>query len=175
MQTSTIGGRSDTEQKALAVMPWTSPLAVSTVMTVTPVAKRPRAARNSSGVTKFVMRCRSGAKLYPEANIPDLPRSVAVCLGIGRGSRLDHPLRTFVASVLKGRAFRRGVRSRTQPALLIGGCKRAAKEMSAAAVEAPGFSPAKWAAAANGFSHGTHEVGATRAESPHARRRDRRG
>src|SRR5271157_5764217 len=173
MQTSTSGGRSDTEQKALAVMPCTSPLAVSTVMTVTPVAKRPRAARNSSGVTKSVMRCGLGAKRNPEANIPDLPRSVAVCLG--RGSRLDHPLRTFVASVLKGRAFRRGVRSRTQPALLIGGCKRAAKEMSAAAVEAPGFSPAKWAAAANGFSHGTHEVGATRAESPHARRRDRRG
>src|SRR5271157_314458 len=68
MQTSTSGGRSDTEQKALAVMPCTSPLAVSTV---TPVAKRPRAARNSSGVTKFVMRCRSGAKRNPEANIPE--------------------------------------------------------------------------------------------------------
>src|SRR5271157_1123561 len=74
MQTSTSGGRSDTEQKALAVMPCTSPLAVSTVMTVTPVAKRPRAALNSSGVTKFVMRCRSGAKLDPEANIPDWSR-----------------------------------------------------------------------------------------------------
>src|SRR5208283_3480745 len=57
MHTSTSGGRNDTEQNALAVMPCTSPLAVSTVMTVTPVAKRPRAARNSSGVTKSDMQC----------------------------------------------------------------------------------------------------------------------
>src|SRR5271165_2896230 len=57
MHTSTSGGRNDTEQNALAVIPCTSPLAVSTVMTVTPVAKRPRAARNSSGVTKSDMQC----------------------------------------------------------------------------------------------------------------------
>ena len=45
-------GRSDTEQKELAVMPCTSPAAVLTVTTVMPEAKRPRAARNSCGVTE---------------------------------------------------------------------------------------------------------------------------
>src|SRR5450759_4614712 len=70
MQTSTRGGRSDAEQKALAVMPCTSPSAVSTVITVTPLAKRPRAALNSLGVTRSVMRCGSDAKPDPVVNIP---------------------------------------------------------------------------------------------------------
>ena len=51
MQTSTSGGCNDTEQNALAVMPCTAPSAVSTVITVTPLAKRPKAVRNASGVT----------------------------------------------------------------------------------------------------------------------------
>ena len=51
MQTCTSGGRNDTEQNELAVMPCTCPTVVSTVITVTPELKRPRAARNSCGVT----------------------------------------------------------------------------------------------------------------------------
>ncbi len=54
MHTRTSGGRSDTEQNELAVMPCTCPDGVSTVITVTPEAKRPRAARNSCGVTEEV-------------------------------------------------------------------------------------------------------------------------
>ena len=51
MQTSTRGGCRETEQKALAVIPWIwSPL-LGTVITVTPLAKRPRAERKSAGVT----------------------------------------------------------------------------------------------------------------------------
>jgi len=55
---------------------------------------------------------------------------------------------------LKGRAFRRAVKLSKLLALLV-----AVKEMSFSPVEAPGFSPAKQAAAANGFSHGTHGIG----------------
>jgi hypothetical protein len=45
----TSGGVSDTEQKALTVMPWSVPLPSVHVTIVTPEAKRPSIARNASG------------------------------------------------------------------------------------------------------------------------------
>src|SRR5271157_2883684 len=122
MQTSTNGGRNDTEQKALAVMPCTSPLAVSTVMTVTPVAKRPRADRNSSAVTKSGMKC-SRRKLYPEANIPDLSTTLEISvaglnarksLQVGAGAGFAITLRTSGA----GRANRPRARGRVEEFLV---------------------------------------------------------
>jgi hypothetical protein len=48
MQTRTSGGSSDTEQNALTVIPCKRPSESLVVTTVTPLAKRPSAARNSS-------------------------------------------------------------------------------------------------------------------------------
>ena len=46
------GGSSETEVKLLTVSPWGAPLASRTLATVTPVAKRPQARRNSSPVDR---------------------------------------------------------------------------------------------------------------------------
>src|SRR5215208_1238657 len=51
MQTSINGGSSETDEKALTVMPPGLPSSYFTVTTVTPLAKRPSAARNSSLLT----------------------------------------------------------------------------------------------------------------------------
>src|SRR5579875_2745901 len=51
MQTRTRGGSSDSEAKAFTVTPW-GPSRAGAVTTVTPVAKRARASRNSSGDTR---------------------------------------------------------------------------------------------------------------------------
>ncbi|GAA1650755.1 hypothetical protein GCM10009790_34800 [Georgenia ruanii] len=50
-ETRTSGGSSDTERNELAVMPRTSPWGEVAVMTITPLAKRPSAVRNSLGST----------------------------------------------------------------------------------------------------------------------------
>src|SRR6266571_1026080 len=47
-------GSRETEAKELAVMPWIFPGSRSTVTTVTPVVKWPRALRNSNGVSRGV-------------------------------------------------------------------------------------------------------------------------
>jgi hypothetical protein len=48
MQTRMSGGSNDTEQNALTVIPCNRPSGSLVVTTVTPLAKRPSAARNSS-------------------------------------------------------------------------------------------------------------------------------
>src|SRR5579862_5431826 len=47
-ETSTSGGESETETKALAVMPWVRP-SWNALITVTPLAKHPRARRKRRG------------------------------------------------------------------------------------------------------------------------------
>jgi len=54
MQIRTIGGESETEQKAETVMPRSFPFASFVVTAVTPLAKLPRAARNCSCVTDII-------------------------------------------------------------------------------------------------------------------------
>ena len=61
-QTSTSMGSSETEVKALAVMPWTSS-SESRVMTVMPVAKQAKALRNSSGLTVMGRHSRARNRL----------------------------------------------------------------------------------------------------------------
>src|SRR5688500_5969923 len=48
MHTRTSGGSSDREQNAETVIPWSPPFRSFVVTTVTPLAKRDKAARNSS-------------------------------------------------------------------------------------------------------------------------------